>query len=282
MPGKSVDTYIFALYDEDLKPGPTSERLHQQFPSAPSTTPSAPSTTPVTPSGWCVPKAGVSDAELQANLDYACGQGIDCSPVQPGGSCFEPNTVASHAAYAMNLYYQTAGRKPWTCDFTQTATVTSVNPSYNSCTYPGGGRRLGGYEPHVKVKVRGPLSLWASSWVPGPGASVNVLKEQLKQKRLLLLDTDVAGYATAQGKTPVSFGPTDLVCCRTLQGHTGKVYSLDWTPERNRIVSASQDGEVNRVECFNKPENSFHKASMCMGDDLCLFPNWSICCLWWS
>lgn len=26
MPGKSVDTYIFALYDEDLKPGPGSER----------------------------------------------------------------------------------------------------------------------------------------------------------------------------------------------------------------------------------------------------------------
>lgn len=26
MPGKSVDTYIFELYDEDLKPGPTSER----------------------------------------------------------------------------------------------------------------------------------------------------------------------------------------------------------------------------------------------------------------
>lgn len=26
MPGKSVDTYLFALYDEDLKPGPTSER----------------------------------------------------------------------------------------------------------------------------------------------------------------------------------------------------------------------------------------------------------------
>lgn len=31
MPGKSVDTYIFALYDEDLKPGPGSERAFGLF-----------------------------------------------------------------------------------------------------------------------------------------------------------------------------------------------------------------------------------------------------------
>lgn len=31
MPGKSVDTYIFALYDEDLKPGPGSERAFGMF-----------------------------------------------------------------------------------------------------------------------------------------------------------------------------------------------------------------------------------------------------------
>jgi len=74
--------------------------------------------------------------------------------------------------------------------------------------------------------------------------TVNSLRERLKQKRLLLLDTDVAGYARSQGKTPVCFGPTDLVSCRTLQGHTGKVYSLDWNPEKNRIVSASQDGRL--------------------------------------
>ncbi|KAI6701210.1 hypothetical protein NL676_015534 [Syzygium grande] len=72
--------------------------------------------------------------------------------------------------------------------------------------------------------------------------TVNSLRERLKQKRVQLLDTDVAGYATAQGRAPVTFGATDLVCCRTLQGHTGKVYSLDWTPEKNRIVSVSQDG----------------------------------------
>lgn len=74
--------------------------------------------------------------------------------------------------------------------------------------------------------------------------TVAALREQLKQRRQHLLDTDVATYAAAQGKAPVRFGPTDLVCCRTLQGHTGKVYSLDWTPDRNRIVSASQDGRL--------------------------------------
>lgn len=31
MPGKSVDTFIFALYDEDLKPGPASERSFGLF-----------------------------------------------------------------------------------------------------------------------------------------------------------------------------------------------------------------------------------------------------------
>ncbi|KAJ7967331.1 putative Glucan endo-1,3-beta-glucosidase [Quillaja saponaria] len=163
MPGKSVDTYIFALYDENLKPGPGSERAFglfktdltmtydvnlaktSQTPSTPKTpvTPSTPKT-PVTPSpnptaaAWCVPKSGVSDAQLQSNIDYVCGQGLDCREIQPGGACFEPNTVASHAAYAMNLYYQTVGKNPWNCDFSQTAALTSTNPSYNACTYPTG------------------------------------------------------------------------------------------------------------------------------------------------
>ncbi|XP_061959159.1 glucan endo-1,3-beta-glucosidase 7-like [Populus nigra] len=154
MPGKSVDTYIFALYDEDLKPGPASERSFGLFKpdlsmtydiglSKSSLTPSTP-VTPVNSSpkpatvGWCVPKTGASEAQLQASLDYACGQGIDCGPIQPGGACFIPDTLASHAAYAINLYYQASAKNPWNCDFSETATLTSKNPSYNGCTYPGG------------------------------------------------------------------------------------------------------------------------------------------------
>ncbi|KAA8528638.1 hypothetical protein F0562_035993 [Nyssa sinensis] len=160
MPGKSIDTYLFALYDEDLKPGAGSERSFGLFKpdltmvydvglsktsQAPSTpkTPVAPAPkTPVAPApkpnkaAWCVPKAGVSDAQLQANLDYACGQGIDCSPILPGGSCFEPNTLASHATYAMNLLYQTAGRNPSTCDFSQTAMLSTSNPKAISSVSP--------------------------------------------------------------------------------------------------------------------------------------------------
>ncbi|TVT98548.1 hypothetical protein EJB05_56161 [Eragrostis curvula] len=130
-------------------------------------------------------------------------------------------------------------------------------------------------------------------------ASVNSLRERLRQKRERLLDTDVARYSKTQGRAAVSFNSTDLVCCRTLQGHSGKVgadeltlislpqfwrsilrtscfkpdigidiplllqalvigrlspwegflsksyvYSLDWTPEKNWIVSASQDGRL--------------------------------------
>ncbi|XP_057965729.1 glucan endo-1,3-beta-D-glucosidase isoform X2 [Malania oleifera] len=162
MPGKSVDTYIFALYDENLKSGPGSERAFglfkpdlsmtydagliksSQTPTNPTPVNPSPNPTPVNPApkpatmGWCVPKAGTSDAQLQANLDYACGQGINCSPIQPGGACFEPNTVASHAAYAMNLFYQTSGKNSWNCDFSQSAALTSTNPSYNACIYPGG------------------------------------------------------------------------------------------------------------------------------------------------
>ncbi|KAL7117284.1 hypothetical protein ACP275_03G062400 [Erythranthe tilingii] len=157
MPGKSVDTYLFAVYDEDQKPGPTSERSFGLFKpdltmtydvglsKTSQTTPSTPKTPTINPAPkpekeayWCVPKGGVSDAQLQANLDYVCGQGLDCSPIQPGGACFEPSTVASHASYAMNVLYQSSEKKPWNCDFSQTATLTSTNPSYDKCIYPGG------------------------------------------------------------------------------------------------------------------------------------------------
>lgn len=86
-------------------------------------------TAPPTGKVWCIAKPGTEEQTLEANLNYVCGQGIDCRPIQPGGPCYSPNTVAGHAAYAMNAYYQTTGRNNWNCDFAQTGTLTSTDPS---------------------------------------------------------------------------------------------------------------------------------------------------------
>ncbi|PWZ23165.1 Glucan endo-1,3-beta-glucosidase 7 [Zea mays] len=144
MPGKAVETYLFALYDEDLKPGPTSERsfglyhtdLSMAYDAGLASSAAAGGrggggggAAQPRGGGWCVARAGASDAELQADLDYACSQvGVDCSAIQPGGACFEPNTVRAHAAYAVNQLYQAAGRHPWNCDFRASATLTSDDP----------------------------------------------------------------------------------------------------------------------------------------------------------
>lgn len=66
---------------------------------------------------------------LQANIDFVCGQGLDCGPIQAGGSCFFPDSVRAHAAYAMNAYYQATGRNLYNCDFGQTGKITTIDPS---------------------------------------------------------------------------------------------------------------------------------------------------------
>ena len=78
---------------------------------------------------WCLPKPEANDENLQKNIDYVCGLGIDCAPIKEGGACFYPNTVRDHAAYAMNAYYQTTAKNGYDCDFAQTAATTISNPS---------------------------------------------------------------------------------------------------------------------------------------------------------
>lgn len=78
---------------------------------------------------WCVPKADATNEALQANINYVCSQGVDCKPIQPGGTCYAPNNVKALATYAMNAYYQANGRHDFNCDFSHTGVITSVNPS---------------------------------------------------------------------------------------------------------------------------------------------------------
>ncbi|KAK8515002.1 hypothetical protein V6N13_121955 [Hibiscus sabdariffa] len=79
---------------------------------------------------WCVPKNGVSDDDLQKNLDMACGQkDVDCGPIQAGAACSEAVDPRSRAAFAMNSYYRKHETEPGSCDFRGTAEVIDKDPS---------------------------------------------------------------------------------------------------------------------------------------------------------
>ncbi|KFK27709.1 hypothetical protein AALP_AA8G419000, partial [Arabis alpina] len=153
MPNRTFETYIFALFNENLKPGPTSERNFGIFrsdltpvydigilrPTAnPENNPRSPPVRGSSEKRWCVTKSGAETVDLQRNIDYVCGLGLDCRPIKENGPCFLPNTVKAHSAYAMNLFYQTMGKHEFDCDFDKTGVITTIDPSYGSCAYQAG------------------------------------------------------------------------------------------------------------------------------------------------
>ncbi|XP_020689963.1 PLASMODESMATA CALLOSE-BINDING PROTEIN 3 [Dendrobium catenatum] len=92
---------------------------------------------------WCVCRQDMSDSTLQKTIDYACGAGADCSPINQNGVCYNPNTVKFHCSYAVNSYYQRKGQNPQACGFAGTAALTQQDPSSNGCTYPAASSAAG-------------------------------------------------------------------------------------------------------------------------------------------
>ncbi|KAL7090802.1 hypothetical protein ACP275_12G064800 [Erythranthe tilingii] len=150
-PGIAVSTYIYELYNEDLRPGPGSEKNWGMFDSngvpvytlhlTGSGTVLANDTTNQT---YYVAREGADRKMLQAALDWACGPGkVDCSSLLQGQACYEPDTVVSHASYAFDAYYRRMGMADGTCDFNGVATITTTDQSHGSCIFPGSGERNG-------------------------------------------------------------------------------------------------------------------------------------------
>ncbi|KAK7300023.1 hypothetical protein RJT34_10854 [Clitoria ternatea] len=162
-PKTELNVFLFALFNENQKSGPTSERNYGLFyPSEkkvyeiPLTANEAPSSSP--PSGvgksqvpvsgnvstaasggqtWCVANGEASKEKLQEGLDYACGEGgADCAPIQPGATCYNPNTLEAHASYAFNSYYQKQSRASGTCNFGGSGFLVTQPPKYGNCEFP--------------------------------------------------------------------------------------------------------------------------------------------------
>ncbi|GJN32592.1 hypothetical protein PR202_gb21106 [Eleusine coracana subsp. coracana] len=95
-PDADMDVYIFALFNENGK-GQGPDDIEQNWGMF------YPNMTKVYEfdfhrRSWCVANAAVGDERLQAALQWACRNGADCGPIQPGGKCFEPNTMVAHAS----------------------------------------------------------------------------------------------------------------------------------------------------------------------------------------
>ncbi|KAL2644176.1 hypothetical protein R1flu_011763 [Riccia fluitans] len=168
--GVFIPTYLFALFNEDLKPGPTTEQhwgllysngsevypidltgqlQDDAYPPLQVPETSDPSTDPKTSAGapatsqpfdtagtWCIANPAADPVALQNALDYACGSGgADCAPIQNGGLCYQPDTLPAHSSYAFNQYYQTQKKGGGTCDFGGTAQLTAQNPSSGTCVF---------------------------------------------------------------------------------------------------------------------------------------------------
>ncbi|KAM0071622.1 putative glucan endo-1,3-beta-D-glucosidase [Helianthus debilis subsp. tardiflorus] len=81
-------------------------------------------------SNWCVASPSASQTDLQNALDWVCGLGMtDCNQIRPGGPCYQPDTLFSHASFAFNSYYQQNGNSDVACNFGGTATLTKNDPS---------------------------------------------------------------------------------------------------------------------------------------------------------
>ncbi|ESR65858.1 hypothetical protein CICLE_v10010407mg, partial [Citrus x clementina] len=62
---------------------------------------------------WCIVKPSTGDERLIANIQYCCDH-VDCSIIQPGGACYEPNNNYSHASVVMHLFYRANNKLPHT------------------------------------------------------------------------------------------------------------------------------------------------------------------------
>ncbi|KAL5062937.1 hypothetical protein RYX36_024674 [Vicia faba] len=149
-PGSVLPSFIFALFNENLKPGLGTERhfgllypngsniyeidlsgktLESEFKTLPPAN-------DYKGKAWCVVAEGANETAVVEALSYACSQGNQtCDSVQPGKPCFEPNSVVDHASYAFSSYWAQFRHVGGTCNFNGLAIQIAKDPSYGACKY---------------------------------------------------------------------------------------------------------------------------------------------------
>ncbi|KAK4268225.1 hypothetical protein QN277_024911 [Acacia crassicarpa] len=153
-PGSILPSFIFALYNENQKPGVGTERhfgllypngshvyeidLSGKTPESEyKPLPPAENNKPYKGKIWCVAAEGANVTALSGALSYACSQGNKtCDAIQPGKPCSKPDSLVLRASYAFSSYWVQFRPSGGTCFFNGLATQTTKDPSYGSCKFP--------------------------------------------------------------------------------------------------------------------------------------------------
>lgn len=87
---------------------------------------------------YCLCKDGGTDPVYQKVIDYACGNGADCTAIQQSGGCYNPNNVKAHCDYAANSYFQNKNEAGGTCNFNGVAAPSANPPTtiVTGCSFP--------------------------------------------------------------------------------------------------------------------------------------------------
>ncbi|KAK9141015.1 hypothetical protein Scep_010696 [Stephania cephalantha] len=153
-PGDVIPTFIFSLYNENMKPGPGTERnwgllrpdgvrtyevdlTGKMTESKYAPLPAGENNEKYKGKIWCVVARarGMGAVEARAGalgdaVAYACGQGNGtCDALRPGGQCYEPVSLERHASYAFNSYWVQLRGSGATCFFNGLAEQTTEDPS---------------------------------------------------------------------------------------------------------------------------------------------------------
>lgn len=158
-PSIPINTYIYELFNEDKRPGPVSEKnwgvfFANETAVYPLSLSTSDQVTENSSAVFCVAKSGADSDALRDGLNWACGPGqANCTAIQSGQPCFNPDTLENHASYAYNDYYQKKRSVGGTCDFAGTAMTTTNDPSNGSCKFSGSSNSgtSGGLTPSVAL-----------------------------------------------------------------------------------------------------------------------------------
>lgn len=153
-PGWVLPSFLFALFNENQKPGPGTERhfglLHpngsgvygidlsgktpeSEFMPLPEPVNNAPFKGRI----WCMAVRGGNETAVAAALSYACSQGNrTCEMIRPEKPCFRPDSVFWHASYAFSSYWAQFRKSGGTCYFNGLATQTAKDPSKYFSFFP--------------------------------------------------------------------------------------------------------------------------------------------------